>query len=302
MQYSARMFSTPEDTEHLVRVVSALFAPPAGLWHVGDVWWGLYQNTVFRPQEHIRLWWDADGRPLGFVWFYPPDEFSWQLLPGTPDRKLLEDEMFEWAEQHARDVARHEGLPNPTVTSSALDVDPDGSGCLLRRGFRRAERRFIHLYRDLAAAPLPADADAGVVVRPIAGPHEYEARVNLHRDVWQPSKVTIEAYERLQTAAGYEADLDLVAVTPEGTLASYCICWLDRITRVGLFEPVGTRYSCRRKGYGRAVMLEGLRRLRDRGMARARVLSAADNEAAIALYRSAGFQAHAGEYLYVKEL
>jgi ribosomal protein S18 acetylase RimI-like enzyme len=49
-------------------------------------------------------------------------------------------------------------------------------------------------------------------------------------------------------------------------------------------------------------MLEGLRRLRDRGMLGARVLSVSDNEAAVGLYRSVGFQVSAREYLYVKGL
>jgi GNAT superfamily N-acetyltransferase len=302
MPFSARMYSGPEDADRLVRIVTALFSPPASLWHAGDVWWGLYQNMVYRPEEHIRLWSDEDGRPLGFVWFYPPDEFSWQLLPGLPYGDLIEEDMFEWAESHGRDLTRNDALANPTLISSALDTDLRSDSSLQRQGFQLDRVRLIHMYRDLSMPISPKEPVTGIVVRQVAGRHEFEARVNLHREVWQPSKVTVEAYKRLQTAGGYKADLDLVAVSPEGTLAAYCICWLDPVNRIGEFEPVGTRLSYRRRGYGRAVMLEGLRQLKGHGMVGARLLTVADNEAALALYTAVGFQAYAREYLYVKAL
>jgi ribosomal protein S18 acetylase RimI-like enzyme len=126
--------------------------------------------------------------------------------------------------------------------------------------------------------------------------------VNIHRDVWHPSKVTLEAYRRMRGIAGYTPELDLVAVAPDGTFAAYCICWLDPVNKIGEFEPVGTRSAFRGKGVGKAVMLEGLRRLRAFGMQTAIVCSVGSNTAAWKLYESVGFRAYNRSFDYSKQL
>jgi ribosomal protein S18 acetylase RimI-like enzyme len=134
----------------------------------------------------------------------------------------------------------------------------------------------------------------GAGVRPVCfdDAAEVEARVALHREVWEPSRFTAEGYARLRTKPVYRPDLDLVAVTPEGDLASYCIVWWDPDTRTGEFEPVGTSSRFRRQGYGKALLLDGLRRLRAMGAMYAIVASetAPERWPSRRLYASAGFQ------------
>lgn len=55
-------------------------------------------------------------------------------------------------------------------------------------------------------------------------------------------------------------------------------------------------------GLGKAVMLEGLRRLRERGARSALVTAVHDNEAARSLYESVGFETVNREYLYGRKL
>jgi mycothiol synthase len=69
-----------------------------------------------------------------------------------------------------------------------------------------------------------------------------------------------------------------------------------------LFEPVGTHPDFLRKGLGRAVMLEGLRRLQQSGMRQAIVSTYEDNQAAIKLYESTGFQVVTQLGTYEKEI
>jgi ribosomal protein S18 acetylase RimI-like enzyme len=136
----------------------------------------------------------------------------------------------------------------------------------------------------------------------VAGEDEWAARVELHRDVWSPSRVTLEAYRRLRAAPIYRPDLDLVVIAPDGTLASYAICWLDAANRSGEFEPVGTRAAFRGQGLGKAVVQEGFRRLRACGARVACVTAVGGNMAAQKLYASAGFQTVTREHLYRKPL
>ena len=140
------------------------------------------------------------------------------------------------------------------------------------------------------------------MARHVGTEEEWAERVDLHREVWSPSRVTLEAYRRLRATPGYTPELDLVAVAPDGAFASYCICWLDPINRAGEFEPVGTRPAYQRQGFGRAVITEGLRRLKAHGTTDASVLTPQSNERAVALYESVGFRVAGHEYDYVTEL
>jgi ribosomal protein S18 acetylase RimI-like enzyme len=66
--------------------------------------------------------------------------------------------------------------------------------------------------------------------------------------------------------------------------------WFDDVSRVGLFEPVATVPAHQRHGLGRAVMSEGMRRLKRMGGTKAFVGSNSDE--AGALYASMGFTAY----------
>ena len=126
--------------------------------------------------------------------------------------------------------------------------------------------------------------------------------LELHRAVWAPSRLTLDAYERLRAAPGFLPDLDLVLVSPEETFASYCICWFDAPSRSGVFEPVGTHPDFQGRGLGRYVMREGLRRLQARGATTATVSTAAFNRRAIGLYEAVDFHEVNREQRYGKAL
>jgi ribosomal protein S18 acetylase RimI-like enzyme len=97
---------------------------------------------------------------------------------------------------------------------------------------------------------------------------------------------------------GYECDLDLVAVAPDGTFGAFCMCWVDPVNMSGEFEPVGTRPAFRRKGMARAVLHEGLRRMKARGCTTALVWCEGDNQATQRLYESVGFRQAKRDYDY----
>ena len=79
-------------------------------------------------------------------------------------------------------------------------------------------------------------------------------------------------------------------MAPDGELAAFCTVWFDDVTRTAAFEPVGTHPAHRRKGLGKALLAEGLRRVERLGATLATVGSY--SEAAGALYASAGFTAY----------
>ena len=181
----------------------------------------------------------------------------------------------------------------------AAEDDPRLDALLAGLGFERNSDHALKMVRTLDG-PLPGHAlPYGWTVREVGGKGEWEERVEVHREVWHPSRVTLEAYRRLREAPGYDPRLDLVA--PDGEFGSYCICWFDPQSRTGLFEPLGTRRAHRGKGLGKAVMCEGLRRLRELGARTTFVTAIHDNEAARSLYQSAGFETVNRERVYGKK-
>ncbi len=302
MTVNSRPFEGDGDALLLTHIVTrlSLTSPTCSYWHAGDVWWGLYKNTEFQPQYNVRLWFDDDV-PIGFAWFFPPGGVSTQVIPERADEADLDAEMLRWAEDRRRDLpAGDEG--HYTLTATAFAHDARRIDLLTQHGYERAGTHMYHFRRSLSGATVPAALTTGITVRMVSDRSEWNARVDLHRDVWHPSKVTLDAYQRLRATPGYQCAFDLVAVTEEGTFTSYCICWFDPITQTGEFEPVGTSSTFRRQGHGRAVILEGFRLLQERGATAAIVYTPHTNGSARALYESVGFRIVGSEYDYIKRI
>ena len=197
------------------------------------------------------------------------------------------DEMLTWSEDLGRSLAASDGA---TLTTSALDTDADRIDLLERRGYQKTERYSARMSRSLdKTLPEPTPPDDMRLRH--ATNADIEERVATHRcawSVWGESKVTVDSYRRLRNAPGYDEELDIVLETADGTFASYCVCWLDTTNGVGLFEPVGTGPEFTGRGCAQAVIVEGLRRLRDRGMHTAIVQTASINERALTYHFKKG--------------
>ena len=82
-----------------------------------------------------------------------------------------------------------------------------------------------------------------------------------------------EWYKNVQRVPLYRRDLDIVAVAEDGELAAFCTVWFDDVTRTAVFEPIGTHPNHQKRGLGKAVMSEGLRRAQRLGATLATVSS-----------------------------
>jgi hypothetical protein len=139
--------------------------------------------------------------------------------------------------------------------------------------------------------PIPESVvPPGCQVRALAEAGEFSKRAAAHREVWQPwtdGNVSDDDYVRFMRLPGYHRDLDVVAVTPDGVIAAFMNGWIDPLNRIGDLGEV-------------AGLLEGLRRLKARGMNRACVSTGVSNTPARNLYESIGFRI-VNKYLdYVK--
>ncbi len=262
--------------------------------HCGDLnWWLYYPPLEGDYWNDIYLWENPEhpGQLLGWALASPVfagfDVFIQPELRGS----LPAHEMLIWAEEKALEVTRRQG--KTTIYVLWVWHDDDFLDKHFRpRGYRLA-RGYVHLTRNLDKALLPAQAKGEFQVRACKGEPEVTARARAQYGAFGsivPFERYLERFRYFMRSIVYCHNLDIVAIAPDGQIGAFCMVWIDSINKVGLFEPVGTHPDFQCKGLGKAVMLEGLRRLQAGGMRQAIVSTFEDNLAAIKLYESVGFQ------------
>jgi len=240
--------------------------------------------------DSVALWENASGQIAAIGFFDAPSELSFAIDPGigdTPDEVGSMTELVAWAEALCENGRAAGGTPLGVTARTDQDAI---QRMLSERGYRAAgdptyAANFRRLDDPIAAPDLPAGFEI-VAMTDAADLHD---RVEIHREVWAPSKFTREVYTMLREAPVYRQDLDLAVRAPDGQFASYLIGWWDPDARSGLLEPVGARSAYRRLGLTKALIQETLRRFQELGADRASVNSVANDIPSNALYRSAGF-------------
>jgi ribosomal protein S18 acetylase RimI-like enzyme len=253
--------------------------------HVGDLAWWATMHTGRESEWKRRLWLDGD-RCVAWAWLDRPASFDYEV---HRDHRgdALHEEVVDWFESEAEADA---------LQAWVMDGDDASLELLARRGFARPDpyKWYAYHVQELDAGVTVTDAPDGFVLRSVRGGADLHERVEVHRATWAPSRVTEESYRKVMRAWPYRSDLDCVLETPEGTFASYALCWYDEANRVGELEPVGTHPDHRRRGFGAAVCRYALRRLQEVGAQRAIVYAGGRDEdlPARALYESLGFRRH----------
>jgi len=307
-----RLTSRSYEAEHDLQQMQALLMEARSRtndWHyahVGELIFGFFMVTCdLTPQEHIRLWHDHQGKLVAYAILGEDPSFDCQVLPEY-EWSGIEAEAMDWAETHISKLRKRDAKQwSGGVVSGARQDDAKRIAFLEQHGFQYSgEFAEVNMLRSLDE-PIPTSVlPASCQVRAVAaGNGEIADRAAAHREVWQPwtvGNVSDDDYARFMRLPGYHGDLDVVAVTPDGVIAAYVNGWIDPVNRIGDFGPVGARPACRRQGLTRAVLLEGLRRLKARGMDRACVSTGVSNTPALHLYESVGFRV-VNKYLdYVK--
>lgn len=261
--------------------------------HVGLMQFN-FMMVVFHLNAHefVRLW-HVDEKLVGYAILGEDPSFDVQVLPGYAWAGI-ETEALAWAEARVVELRQRdlECWGGPLVSGAHQD-DAQRIDFLEQNGFRlRGEFSEVNMLRSLSE-PIPAPtAPSGFQLREVA---ETEAplRAASHRAVWQPwtvGDISDDDYARFMQMPGYQRDLDITTVAPEGVFAAAVTGWLDPLNRIGDLGEVGTLPAYRRQGLMRPALLECLRRMQAYGMERACVSTGVENWPAIRLYESIGFE------------
>jgi mycothiol synthase len=262
----------------------------------GTCWYHHAEGGNPAWHEQCRLWQGDTGRPVGLVHLDGPGYPYLEIHPGY---RHLEPEMIEWIEENLADTASADGIPS-SLRFFVFDYDSHRRRILTERGYEQTNRggvtRHLRLGRQPAARAL---LPAGYVLR--------ETQPEDLRDAGQIADLlnagfgrtfhTALEYQRFtRRATCFHRELDLVAVAPDGDFAAYVGVPYDEETRRAVFEPVCTHPEHRRRGLAKALMQEGLVRLRGRG-ASSVIVETGDRLPANRLYESIGFtEAYRGSF------
>ncbi len=239
--------------------------------HVGELSFHYFMIAChLDAQQHIRLWSDGEGL-VAYALLGEDPAFDVQVFPGYEWRGI-EEEALSWAEARVGELRRQDAKrwvaawsPAPGRTTLGASHSWEPHGFLYRGDF--AEVNLLRLLDDpLRSYPCRTVTRCAQWTDGPARP----AR-SARREVWLPwtdGEVSDEDYARFMRLPGYERELDIVAVAPDGTVAAFANGWLDPLNRIGDFGPVGRGRLCR-LGLTRLVLLEGLRRMKAAGMERA---------------------------------
>lgn len=293
MRITNRPYQHPDDFARLSHFLSLLRpdAPHTYVLHTGDLTWQMFHMLAeYSPASLVQLWEDQSGNILGFVLLYRPfGGFTMQIHP-THRGSALEAEMLQWTEQNLSSNRRNSTLVNSNDTFRV--------NLLTERGYHAAGD-WLYLDQVLTAHRQEPHVPPGFAVRAVNDAQEADGRATVLAAAFEAPPL-IERYRQFMHAPGYNRDLDLVVVAPDGQFAAFAMCWVDLESRVGQFEPVGTAPDFRRQGLARAVLEEGLRRMHEHGAKHAMVIVEAEEQAAWKVYEAVGFEVRLTLQWYVR--
>ena len=287
--YTTRHFAGDQDRlaiEHLL-----IACRPPGQFASFPSPQDLHEIAAQLPDRYQIALWEDDVRSLaGFaVVDLVYNNLFFEIVPEARDSSIA-IEAIEWAAGWLRRVARSVD-PDLSLDTTCFEDDAWRLAVLEQHGFVVQPVRALTFCRSLSepiGEPLlPAD----FYIRSATGELEAEALTALHRAAFGTEHMTVEERLAMMRVPGYDRALDLIAVAPDGSLAGYCFCSIshEQGSSRGHTDPVATHPDFQRLGLARALMLTGLRKLRERGAETAMLGTSSENTAMQQAAQSAGF-------------
>ena len=239
--------------------------------------------------EDVITLWELNGQIVAMLNPDTPGEAFFQIHPRFRDEVSM-SEMLDVAENK---LLKANDAGNRELIVWVNAADDSTKQLLTERGYARSRFLAEHMRRRFFSDPTPdSTTPGGYSIRALGDESELPARSWLSWKAFHPDEPDEkyqgwEWYKNVQRVPLYRRDLDIVAVADNGELAAFCTVWFDDVTRTAVFEPVGTHPDHQKRGLGKAVMSEGLRRAEQLGATLATVNSY--GTAAHALYESMGF-------------
>ncbi|MBI3152787.1 MAG: GNAT family N-acetyltransferase [Chloroflexi bacterium] len=295
MKLSIRPYQAEEDFWRVRQFLRDIFL----LNHRREINWQMYRWEYWRwhgienlghgPLEKtVFLWETAEGNIAAML---SPENIGVAFMQIHPDfvTPALEEEMLLLAEEHLSKT-----LPNgkKRLWVIAHDANQVRQGLLKQHEYELQESTSNHHSRLMSDVIPDVQIGEEYTIRSLGDLEEHPARSWVSWKAFHPNEPDEKYdgwawYQNIQRCPLYRRDLDIVAALPGGEIAAFCTLWFDDVTRTASFEPVGVHPDHQRKGLGRAVMYEGLRRVKKLGATLATVGS--EEQRTLEFYSHIGF-------------
>jgi GNAT superfamily N-acetyltransferase len=259
--------------------------------------------------RHIRVWEKVDDKvrpqrkeivavanPEGPPEGSPCDYF----LQVNPAYDFLERQMLEWIEAHFREMKK-DRTRKEKLKIHVLEGNIRREDLLAHLGYQRDGASGLLRVRTVTQ-PIPESVcPEGYKIRTVSEADYGRLTAMLRLVFGHGEWLNAELYRASTKCSFYLPDLDLVAVASDGTFASFCTFRIDPLSKITSLEPMGTHHGHRRRGLGKALIFEGLRRSMRYNPTLFYIGGAADTVAANRLYDSTGFIEKGAYYAWCKE-
>jgi ribosomal protein S18 acetylase RimI-like enzyme len=270
---------------------------PRACMHLGDMYWTT-RASERDPTADAWVWERAGSQAAGslaaFGWLDAPfhDDVAIDPVDGPPL-----DEALAFLEHQARACDR------ASIGLVVIDGDVAREEALRARGYVRGGDGNTRMWRQVEATPTVSAMPDGYQLLHVETDTDFEQRAFVECDAFGGAGFSGEAWRAfVDRLPNYRTDLDLLAIAADGGGVSAATFWYDDETRCGEIEAVGTAKAHLRRGVGKGVITEGLRRLHALGATTAVVQTTIGDEPAIALYQSCGFEIAGHDYAWTKAL
>ena len=279
MNFTMRSYQNQEDywqIREFLRDIMILNDRRELSWHVArfDYWWWFANPDLEQlpPEENIFLWETESGEIAAVLNPEGRGQAYMQVHPGFCTLEL-EDEIILVAEKYLATL----GEDGQRQLQFFVDSQDKARQQILgQHGFKRVEEvgNQEYQHRRLLDEALPDVLQIpGYAIRPMGDGLEllercYASGLGFHEDdihTARENRDHPEWYHHIQSAPLYRRDLDIVAVASDGSVASFATAWFDDVSRTAYIEPVATVPAHRKRGLGKAVIIEALHRLKRMG-------------------------------------
>ena len=235
------------------------FPQPAWEYMHGHPW--LDEKSL----DKIGVWEDS-GKIVGVVHY--EHKLGEAFFEIHPDYTHLKPEMLEHAEKYfyskTEDGRRY-------LKAFVNDFDTEFESLVKSRGYIKDNKSARPMTQLKITQPFRPDTPL---------PHEFLLKslaedndlAKLDRCLWrgfnhgdEPPKIDYEGRKKQQSVPSYRKDLNIIIEAPNGNYVAYAGLWFEIKNKYAYVEPVCTDPDYRRRGLGKAAVLEGVRRCGELG-------------------------------------
>jgi len=264
-----------------------------------------FENSSDTREDGIRIWEMISDTIIPtrkkIVALTTRDSSRDFFLQVDPEFRYLEREMIKWVEQHFKVIQKGKEKRDK-LRINILEGNTQRETLLTELGYKNEQ---IYGYCRIRKGDFPIIdylCPDNFEIRAIKR-NDFDQLASLIRKVFGHGETfTAEVLEWLASCSFYREELDLVAVTPNGVIASFCTFRMDPYSNIINLEPMGTNPEYRRMGLGKALITEGIKRSMKYNPPFFSIDGAANTPAANRLYDVTGFTEKYAIYSWEKEI